>query len=359
DWHNVLVGHMQHNARDPLRDHVHGRIYRITYPSRPLVTPAPVAEASIEELLDNLKLPEYRTRYRTRRELRGRNADEVYEAVEEWVKSLDTGDPAYEHQLLEGLWVTWGINRVNRELLLKLLNADDYRARAAAVRVLRYTGHQVEDQAELLKLAAGDDHGRVRLEAIVASSWLPREEGLEILEVASSHELDDWMLPSYEAALAVFGVETNVIETEEEKMNDLEGEALALYKSGKEIYERDGFCITCHQPDGKGLPASGFPPLAATKWVNGSEDRLIKIILKGLQGPIEVLDQKYPGQVPMTPYEGMLSDLEVAAVATYVRNSFGNKSSPVSAGKVEEIRKTIRDKKGFYNPEELLNENPN
>ena len=71
DWHNVLIGHMQHNARDPLRDHVHGRIYRITYPSRPLVTPANVAGASINELLDNLKLPEYRTRYRTRRELRG------------------------------------------------------------------------------------------------------------------------------------------------------------------------------------------------------------------------------------------------------------------------------------------------
>ncbi|RZL06270.1 MAG: polysaccharide pyruvyl transferase family protein, partial [Pedobacter sp.] len=60
DWHNVLVGHMQHNARDPLRDHVHGRIYRITYPSRPLVKPAKVDGASINELLDNLKLPEYR-----------------------------------------------------------------------------------------------------------------------------------------------------------------------------------------------------------------------------------------------------------------------------------------------------------
>ena len=35
DWHNLLIGHMQHNARDPYRDHVHGRIYRITYPSRP------------------------------------------------------------------------------------------------------------------------------------------------------------------------------------------------------------------------------------------------------------------------------------------------------------------------------------
>src|SRR3546814_12331768 len=36
DWHNVLIGHMQHNQRDPLRDHTHGRIYRTTYPSRPL-----------------------------------------------------------------------------------------------------------------------------------------------------------------------------------------------------------------------------------------------------------------------------------------------------------------------------------
>jgi hypothetical protein len=72
DWHNVLIGHMQHNARDPLRDHVHGRIYRITYPSRPLVKPVQVAGAPIATLLENLKEPELRTRYRTRRELRGR-----------------------------------------------------------------------------------------------------------------------------------------------------------------------------------------------------------------------------------------------------------------------------------------------
>ena len=67
DWHNVLIGHMQHNARDPHRDHSHGRVFRITYPDRPLVKPAKVHGASIAALLDNLKLPEYRTRYRTRR----------------------------------------------------------------------------------------------------------------------------------------------------------------------------------------------------------------------------------------------------------------------------------------------------
>src|SRR5690606_1176372 len=99
DWHNVLIGHMQHNARDPLRDHVHGRIYRITYPSRPLVEPAKVDGATIPELLDNLKLPEYRTRARTRSELRGRKTADVVAAVKKWVDQLDKNDPRYEHHL--------------------------------------------------------------------------------------------------------------------------------------------------------------------------------------------------------------------------------------------------------------------
>ena len=133
DWHNILIGHMQHNARDPFRDHVHGRIYRITYPSRPLVQPAKVAGASIEELFDNLKLPEYRTRYRTRRELRGREAADVLPYLQTWVAKLDKQDPRYEHHVLEALWVSWGLNKVDQQLLRQMLKAKDYRARAAAV----------------------------------------------------------------------------------------------------------------------------------------------------------------------------------------------------------------------------------
>jgi len=107
-----------------------------------LVEPAKIDGASIPELLDNLKLPEYRTRYRTRRELRGRDADQVYQEVKNWLSQLDTEDPNYEHHRLEALWVTWGINRVNQNLLQELLDSKDHRARAAAVRVLRYTGHK-------------------------------------------------------------------------------------------------------------------------------------------------------------------------------------------------------------------------
>src|SRR5699024_1873457 len=120
------------------------------------------------------------------------------------------------------------------------------------------------------------------------------------------------------------------------------------------IYSRDGYCSTCHQPDGEGLLASGFPPLAGTDWVLGNEERLIKLVLKGMQGPIEVLGEQYPGQVPMTPFGGMLSDEEVAAVLTYVRNAFGNEASAVYPKKVKEVRANIKDKSGFYTPEELL-----
>ncbi|MEZ4989481.1 MAG: c-type cytochrome [Saprospiraceae bacterium] len=358
DWHNVLIGHMQHNARDPLRDHQHGRIYRVTYPSRPLVEPAKVAGASIDELLNNLTLPEYRTRYRTRRELRGRDAAEVLHSLRKWVDNLDRQDPRYEHHLLEALWVSWGLDQIEAPLLRRLLNASDHRVRAAAVRTLRYVGHQMKDQAELLRQAAADDHGRVRLEAIVAASWLEPEVGMPILNEAAQHPLDKWMEPAYRTAVAHINGKTVEQHTQEEVKTHLKGKELAVFIKGKEIYEREGFCITCHQEDGKGLVASGFPPLAGTEWVNGPEERLIKIALNGLFGPIEVSGKEYPGQVPMTPFGGLLKDDELAAVLTYVRNTFGNKSSVISAEQVKTVRDATKDKTGFYSPEELLSQHP-
>lgn len=353
DWHNVLIGHMQHNARDPLRDHSHGRIYRVTYPKRPLVEPARVAGAPIEELLSNLLLPEYRTRYRTRRELRGRNADEVLAATAEWVDNLDSDDYYYEHHLLEALWVTWGLNGVDEELLRRLLRADDFRARAAAVRVLRYSGHRIKDQAALLFEAAQDDHGRVRLEALVAASWLDAKDGIDIVTAASRLEMDDWTVNAAVTALAHLNGETVKARLAETPGTHLEGEQLALFELGRAIYFRDGYCGTCHRPDGRGLPLAGFPPLAGTEWVTGDPNRLVKLTLDGLIGPLEVLDKEYEGLVPMTPFRGLLTDREVAAVLTFVRNSFGNAAPPVSPELVGEIRRTTRAQSGFYTADEL------
>lgn len=358
DWHNILIGHMQHNARDPLRDHAHGRIYRITYPSRPLVTPAAIAGAPVDVLFDNLKLPEYRTRYRTRRELRGRDAAAVLSHLNTWINSLDKNDPRYEHHLLEGLWVSWGMNRVDQPLLRQLLHASDFRVRAAAVQVLRYTGHQVKDQGDLLMEAVKDAHGRVRLDAIVAASWLDKAAGNPILEEAAKHPLDDWMKKTYDAALAHLNGRSVEEKKEEVVVSRLKGKELEAYIKGKAIYAREGYCNTCHQVDGNGLSASGFPPLAGTPWVIGSEERLIRIVLNGMIGPIEVRGQKYAGQVPMTPFGGLLSDDEIAAVLTYVRNSFGNTASAITADQVKKVRYDSRAKSGFYTSEELLKQHP-
>jgi len=312
----------------------------------------------MDVLLENLKLHEDGARMRTRRELRGRDAEDVLAALRNWIDNLDENSNQYEHHLLEALWVSWGLNQVEEPLLRQLLQADDYRVRAAAVRVLRYTGHQVDEQADLLVQSAGDEHGRVRLEAIVTASWLNVNEGLAILNEAANHPLDDWMLPTYEAAMARLTGGPPVEEAEEEVETDLTGNDLDLYKQGREIYGRDGYCGTCHQPDGNGLSAAGFPTLSGTRWVNGSEERLIKLTLHGLMGPIEVLGEEYPGSVPMTPFKGMLDDEEVAAVLTYVRNSFGNEASVISTEKVREIREETSDKSGFYSPNQLLQEHP-
>ena len=185
--------HYAAQRKGPVCDPLPRRIYRVTYPSRPLVKPASIAGASINQLLDNLKLPEYRTRYRSRRELRGRKVAEVELALTTWKPALDKNDPKYDHHMLEALWVSWGINKVDQPLLRQLLKAEDYHVRAAAVRVLRYTGHQVKDQTELLMSAAKDEHGRVRLEAIIAASWLDKATGIaSSMRLVNYHWTTGW-----------------------------------------------------------------------------------------------------------------------------------------------------------------------
>ena len=353
DWHNALIGHAQHNQRDPNRDHVHGRIYRITYPSRELVKPAQIHGASITELLENLKLPEARTRYRTRRELRGRNANDVLPLLKTWA-AKQTSD----HHKLEALWVSWGHDQVDTELLKELLRCSDHRVRAAAVRVLRFNTEQLPDYPSLLMAAASDEHGRVRLEAITAASWLPEEVGLPIVETAAKKPLESSMKSSHRHALAKLKNEI-IHDSPYFLLNTkLKGDAKKIFGQGAEIYNREGHCATCHQQDGKGLVHSGFPPLDKSKWVTGSKERLIKLTLHGLHGPITVKDKQYPGQVPMTAFKDVIDDEETAAVLTFVRNSFGNNASVVTSEEVAAVREATKDKEFFYSPEELLEQHP-
>jgi glucose/arabinose dehydrogenase/azurin/HEAT repeat protein len=180
DWHNPIIGHMQHHLRDPSRDHHHGRIYRITYPERPLLDPAPIAGQPIHALLDLLTTPENNVRIRAKIELSTRETREVIAATQRWAARFKPDALDDQHALTEALWVHQWHNVVNEPLLRQLLSSPEPRARAAAVRILGYWRDRVDNPLALLRAAANDEAPRVRLEAVRVTSFFDGREALEV-----------------------------------------------------------------------------------------------------------------------------------------------------------------------------------
>ena len=170
DWHNALIGHLQHNLRDPSRDHSHGRIWRLKHKTRPLSKIVNVEDLSIPELLDHLHSREDRVRYRTKRELARRDSGQVQSALTIWLAALDPTAPDHQHHLSEALWMHQVLHEVNENLLERMLKSSDHRARSAAVNVLAAWINELPQPLALLKQSVRDEHPRVRLASVRALS---------------------------------------------------------------------------------------------------------------------------------------------------------------------------------------------
>lgn len=197
DWQNPIIGHMQHNLRDPSRDHDHGRVYRVTYVSRPLLKPKPIAGKELLHVISLLIDPDDRVRYRARIELSGHPTDKVMEIAKGYLDVLLTGQKfgeinaaETERLALELLWLHQSHNVLSVPLLERVLKSPDFRARAAAVRVIAAWHDRLPNALDLLRRAAADESPRVRLMAIWAASFLPSPEAAEVVLIANEQPTD-------------------------------------------------------------------------------------------------------------------------------------------------------------------------
>lgn len=104
---------------------------------------------------------------------------------------------------------------------------------------------------------------------------------------------------------------------------------------GKKVY--DSVCLACHMRNGTGVPGM-HPPITESDFVNGDAEQLIKIVLQGLSGKMEIKGEVYNS---IMPAQAHLSDQEIADVLTFVRGSFGNTSGPITPEQVKQVRNSL------------------
>jgi len=194
DWYNPIKGHAQYALRDERRDRTSGRIWRIVPKGAKLQTPVKIHGSSISDLLELLKRKEYRIRYWAKHELRTHDKNKVEKALNQFVKNLEPTDPLFRHHQVEAIWMYRNIDRVNTNLLLEVLNCDTHQARAAATRQLRYWhSHLAQLQSELKK-RINDKNGLVRMEAVIAASYIGDHASfvtsLDVIKHPREHHLD-------------------------------------------------------------------------------------------------------------------------------------------------------------------------
>jgi azurin len=181
DWYNPIKGHMQYSLRDSRRDRTSGRIWRVVPKGAKLPAAPTIVGAPIPALLELLKSPQYRIRDLAKRELAERDHDAVVKAVDSWKRALDRKETRFRHHQVEALWLLRSIDSVDAALLKEVAACEHPQARAAATQQLRYVSASVPGAMEILRERANDESGLVRMEAVIAASYIGTQAALETI----------------------------------------------------------------------------------------------------------------------------------------------------------------------------------
>jgi len=191
DWYNPIIQHGEVDFRDPRRDHRHGRIWRISFDDRDPVETPNLAEAPAPDLVAALHSPEGLTRELTTAELRTRDPETVLAALEE-TEAPDRVDP--DLAALRRVWATQAVNRFDQKAAAALLDSEDHRVRAGALRAIYYTAASNDDALSLARRAVSDPHPRVRLWGVSVLAQLDSPDTVPIaLKALEGVEVDDYL----------------------------------------------------------------------------------------------------------------------------------------------------------------------
>lgn len=366
-----------------------GRIYRITYKGdwkgrmlNKLKKPAKpnLDEASDRELVQYLSHPNGWWRDNAQRVLTERNNQETIPELIEILKSPKSHSIAKLH----ALWTLEGMDKHTSEIIKLGAMVEDEKVAAAALRIgeRNRNGDQAEATLAVYREALKIDNEILRLQLALSLGEFVEDHAAAAMDmlafIAQAH--DDEPLIREAIISSVAGREEALMDLlkanspESQNMissllesidrislrNTLRNKSLSAaeqkqYILGKPLYETA--CASCHALDGQGLVPIA-PPLVESEWVEGSEERLIKVVLHGLEGPVTVKGKVYkaPEVQPAMPgikYSKEFNDAKIAALLTYVRNAWSNEASAIKPETVSNIRKATMDREKPYTEEEL------
>jgi len=205
DWYNEIVGHYQASYRDPRRDKKHGRVWRVSAKNaKPLKTPD-LGGMNTAQLLEQLRSPERWIRYQAKRLLFHRSENEVVAACDAFVAKLDPTEEADLQLLYRVIGVYEAHETLREELMRTLLASTHHEARCYGVRMIGNWADSLANPLDLLNKHIRDEHPRVRLEAIVASTYVPSPKAIEVASLALDAPMDrfqDYALKQAVHALA-------------------------------------------------------------------------------------------------------------------------------------------------------------
>lgn len=254
---------------------------------------------------------------------------------------------------LHALWTLEGLDAVDPALLKEAFADSDGRIRSAALRICESVIAKDRSFDEQILKLSQDEDPNVVIQTLLSITRGEHPEAMPLMEeIARRHA-------EREAVTNIAGQLKAQIEAmiaERKKLEEIRRRNKLLAESivrGKVTYTT--LCITCHGPDGKGRPSPDghglmlAPPLAGSPRVRGHRERLTRILLNGLIGPID--EKTYAGGL-MLPM-GSNSDQWIADVATYIRNTWGNQAPLIEASDVAQVREASLDRTGPWTLREL------